>query len=127
MKKFLLSFLPLIILSSGCQVISNQKVIRLGHGLASSHTVHIAMVYFGEELERISNGKLKLKIYPSEQLGSERQCIELLQIGSLDMTKVNAAVLENFSPSMKVFGIPYVFRDKEHVFNVLAVLLFDSF
>ncbi len=119
MKKFLLSFLPLIILSSGCQVISNQKVIRLGHGLASSHTVHIAMVYFGEELERISNGKLKLKIYPSEQLGSERQCIELLQIGSLDMTKVNAAVLENFSPSMKVFGIPYVFRDKEHVFNVL--------
>ena len=66
-----------------------------------------------------SKGKLKLQIYPNQQLGSERQCLELLQIGSLDMTKVSAAVMENFSPDMKVFGLPFLFRDRAHTFSVL--------
>lgn len=66
-----------------------------------------------------SGGKLKLEIYPSQQLGTERQCLELLQIGSLDMTKVSVGVLENFAPKMKVLGLPYLFRDREHSFAVL--------
>jgi len=45
--------------------------------------------------------------------------LELLQIGSLDVTKVSTGVLENFSPNMKVFGLPYLFRDKAHSFKVL--------
>ena len=64
------------------------------------------------------NGKLKIEIYPNSQLGSERQCLELLQIGSLGMTKVSAAVMENFSPDLKVFGYPYLFRDNEHRFKI---------
>ena len=73
----------------------------------------------GEELAKKSGGSLKLNIYPNQQLGSERQCLELLQIGSLGMTKVSAAVMENFSPQMKVFGLPYLFKDKEQTFRVL--------
>ncbi|MCB0437094.1 MAG: DctP family TRAP transporter solute-binding subunit, partial [Mangrovimonas sp.] len=59
------------------------------------------------------------KIYPNQQLGSERENLELLQIGSLDMTKVSVGVMENFAPKMKVFGLPFLFRDKQHAFNVL--------
>ena len=73
----------------------------------------------GEELYRLSSGTMNLKIYPNQQLGSERECLELLQIGSLDVTKVSTGVLENFSPNMKVFGLPYLFRDKAHSFKVL--------
>ena len=62
---------------------------------------------------------MEIKIYPNQQLGSERECLELLQIGSLDITKVSTGVLENFSPNMKVFGLPYLFRDKAHTFSVL--------
>ena len=62
-----------------------------------------------------------MNIYPSGQLGGERECLELLQIGSLDITKVSAAVLENFIPEYKVFSVPYMFRDKAHTFSV-----FDS-
>ena len=102
-----------------CDQLKSGKVIRLGHGLSTGHSVHQGMVYFGEQLEKISEGKFKVQIYPSQQLGTERQCLELLQIGSLDMTKVSAGVLENFSPSIKVFGIPYMFNDKEHTFRVL--------
>src|SRR5690606_1444948 len=61
----------------------------------------------------------KIDVYPNQQLGSERQCLELLQIGSLGMTKVSAAVMENFSPNMKVFGLPYLFKNRAQTFRVL--------
>lgn len=114
---FLLIFSLLSTVS--CNEIDSTKVLRLGHGLSTGHSVHQGMVFFGEKLEEISGGRFKVQIYPSSQLGNERQLIELLQIGSLDMTKTSAAVLENFSPNIKVFGIPYLFRNKEHVFQVL--------
>ncbi|GAA4294118.1 TRAP transporter substrate-binding protein [Aestuariibaculum suncheonense] len=77
------------------------------------------MVEMGKDLEKRSGGKMKLEIYPSQQLGTERENLELLQIGSLDMTKVSVGVMENFAPKMKVFGIPFLFRDREHAFHVL--------
>ena len=103
----------------GCKEGNKTKTLRLGHGLDVSHSVHKAMVKMGEDLNELSSGKLKLEIYPSQQLGTERQCLELLQIGSLDMTKVSVGVLENFAPKMKVLGLPFLFRDREHSFKVL--------
>ena len=105
----------------GCKSSDDSKTLRLAHGLDTQHPVHKAMVILGEKLEEKSGGKLKVNIYPSAQLGGERECLELLQIGSLDITKVSAAVLENFIPEYKVFSVPYMFRDKTHMFHV-----FDS-
>jgi len=102
-----------------CGQMSKQKTIKLAHGLDINHSVHLAMVEMGKELERLSSGTISLEIYPNQQLGTERECIELLQIGSLDMTKVSVGVLENFAPKMRVFGIPYLFYDREHAFQVL--------
>ncbi|WP_282080418.1 TRAP transporter substrate-binding protein [Aquimarina algiphila] len=102
-----------------CSKISDVKTIRLAHGLNMDHPVHKAMVFMDEELKKKSKGALRVEIYPNQQLGSERQCLELLQIGSLGMTKVSAAVMENFSPDMKVFGLPFLFRDREHTFKTL--------
>lgn len=104
---------------NSCEPLQPYKTIKLGHGLDVSHPVHKAMLLMGEELGKNSEGKLKLEIYPNQQLGSERQCLELLQIGSLDMTKVSAAVMENFSPNMKVLGLPFLFKNRAHSFNVL--------
>jgi len=114
-----LSILMLFIFISSCSNNSNIKTIKLAHGLDINHPVHKAMVLMGEELEKNSKGRLALEIYPSSQLGSERQCLELLQIGSLEMTKVSAAVMENFAPDMKVFGLPFLFKNKAHRFKIL--------
>lgn len=67
----------------------------------------------------LSSGKMQIEIYPSEQLGSEQQCVELLQIGSLAITKVSAAVMESFTDDYKVLGLPYIFRDSSHAVKVL--------
>lgn len=114
-----LLLLLISVLVISCAKTDDTKTIRLGHGLDVSHSVHKAMVKMGEDLAQLSDGKLKLEIYPSQQLGTERQCLELLQIGSLDMTKVSVGVLENFAPKMKVLGLPFLFRDREHSFTVL--------
>ena len=60
-----------------------------------------------------------VKIFPDGQLGTEREVLELLQIGSVAMTKVSAAVMANFAPEYEVLGVPYLFRDKGHLFQVL--------
>ncbi|KAB5485744.1 TRAP transporter substrate-binding protein [Flagellimonas hadalis] len=109
----------LLIMISACDTASGTRVIKLAHGLDVNHSVHKAMLKMSEDLEKLSGGKMKIKIYPNQQLGSERESLELLQIGSLDMTKVSVGVLENFAPDMKVFGIPFLFRDKQHSFSVL--------
>jgi hypothetical protein len=61
---------------------------------------------------------LGVDLYPSEQLGSERECLELLQIGSLGMTKVSAAVLENFAPSSRAGFRGSSVADSESIFTV---------
>ncbi len=112
-------FLLIIIGFSGCGNLEKTRTIKLAHGLDVKHSVHLALVEMGVDLEKLSGGKLQLEIYPSQQLGTERQCLELLQIGSLDMTKVSVGVLENFAPKMKVLGLPFLFRDRQHSFKVL--------
>ena len=113
-----LGWLALVLLT-GCQALSGPKTLKLGHGLNVDHPVHRGMVYMAERLAEKSGGQLQMEIYPSSQLGGERQCLELLQIGSLAMTKVSASVMENFSPKVQVVGLPYLFRDREHVYQTL--------
>lgn len=112
------TILPLLVLS-GCGEVSSVKKIKLSHGLDPTHPVHKAMIYMGKVLKERSEGKMELEIYPSGQLGSEQQSVELLQIGSLAITKVSVGTLEAFSKNYQVLALPYIFRSKEHSFNVL--------
>jgi len=96
------------------------KVLKLAHVLDPSHPVSKGMERLAETLQDVSDGLMRMDIYPSGQLGSsEREYIESLQIGSLDLTKVSSAVLENFVPSVAVFSLPYVFKSDQHRWNVL--------
>jgi tripartite ATP-independent transporter DctP family solute receptor len=103
----------------GCGGGRETAVIKLAHGLDVTHPVHRAMVRMAEIVAEDSGGSVRIDIYPSEQLGSERECVELLQIGSIGMTKVSASVAESFIPSFKVLSLPYLFRDRDHLFAVL--------
>jgi tripartite ATP-independent transporter DctP family solute receptor len=93
--------------------------LYLAHNLSQTHPVHRGILEFQKVLQAKSNGTLKVKIFPDGQLGSEREVLELLQIGSVAATKVSAATLSNFVPEYHLLGIPYLFRDKQHLFDVL--------
>jgi len=111
---------PLLLLAlAGCHGQEETRVLKLAHGLDVSHPVHLAMVHLADRVTELSGGRMRVDIHPSGQLGEERELIEMLQIGSIAMTKVSASPLESFVPEMTVFSIPYLFRDQEHLWRVL--------
>lgn len=116
---FLLLICLFPVIHSGCKADRKVEVIKLGHGLDPAHPVHLAMEYLADRVREKSKGRMRIDVYPSEQLGSERECLELLQIGSLAMTKVSCSVIEGFVPEMGVLSLPYLFRNEEHRFRVL--------
>jgi len=118
-RRIVFVFLALVLALGGCQLDTGVKIIKMGHAQVVSHPVHQAMVFLGKRLEEKSGGKIKVKVYPNQQLGTERELLELLQIGSVGMTKVSAASLEAFSPEISVLGLPYLFRDDSHITQVL--------
>jgi len=94
-------------------------VLKLAHGLDESHPVHKGMEFMKKRLEELAGGKATLDIYSGGVLGSEVDCLEQVQKGELAMTKVSTAALEAFLPEMKVFSVPFAFRDADHFWNTL--------
>ncbi|MHA7943648.1 TRAP transporter substrate-binding protein [Formosa sp. 3Alg 14/1] len=116
--KLLICMLGVICLQS-CRQESEVKTFFISHNAQQSHPVHQGIVKLQEVLEEKSKRKLVVKIFPDAQLGSEREVLELLQIGSVAIAKVSAATLSNFVPEYNVLAVPFIFRDKAHKFNVL--------
>jgi tripartite ATP-independent transporter DctP family solute receptor len=98
---------------------ANKTVLKLGHVLPPSHAVHIAMEFMGKRAAELSGGTVEIQVFGGGQLGTETDSIEQVQRGALAMVKTSAGALEGFVPDMAVFGMPYLFRDDEHYWNVL--------
>ena len=73
----------------------------------------------GKALKAASKDKMGIKVYPSGTLGAERDAIEQLKIGGLDMMRINAAVLNNIVPETIAVSMPFVFRSTQHMRQVL--------
>jgi tripartite ATP-independent transporter DctP family solute receptor len=116
--KIQILFLFLALMLNACDDGDHTTVLKLAHGLDPSHSVHQGMEYMAEKVYEKSDGHMRIDIYPSGQLGSERENVEMLQIGSLAITKVSAAIMESFAPSYRVFGLPYIFTSREHAQKV---------
>lgn len=95
------------------------KTLVLGHAMHVTHPVAVAMQFMADRLAELSDGRLTVKIYPASQLGGERELLELVQFGAIGLTKVSGAALENIVPPIRVFSLPYLFRDDEHLDRVL--------
>ncbi len=94
-------------------------VLTLAHGLSETHTVHIAMVEFAEKVEKDTDGRIKIQIFPNGQLGSENENMEQLMAGVISMTKVSAPGLATYNESYHTFGLPYIFDDTEDFYHVM--------
>lgn len=93
-------------------------ILKLSHNHPRSHVVHQAMASMAKEVSLLTDGEVRIRIYPDAQLGTQRESMELMQNGALDMVKSNAAELEAFAPAYAAFNLPYIFRDKSHFYSV---------
>ena len=94
-------------------------IIKAGHGTQTAHPTHIALVKLAEIVEAKSNGDLKIEIYPDRQLGEEREMVEGLQLGTVDMAVVSTGPLVAFVPALGAVDLPFLFKNSEHAYKVL--------
>ncbi|HAW1140970.1 TPA: TRAP transporter substrate-binding protein, partial [Escherichia coli] len=93
--------------------------LKLSHNQDKSHPVHKAMEFFAKKSKEYSNGDITIRIYPNGTLGTQRETMELIRSGAIPLVKTNAAEMEAFENSYKLFSLPYLFRDRDHYYQVM--------
>lgn len=97
----------------------NPMVLTLAHSLSETHTVHIAMQEFADNVEERTGGRIQVKIFPNGQLGSENEAMEQLMAGVISMTKVASPGLATYNESYHAFGLPFIFDDTQDFYHVM--------
>jgi tripartite ATP-independent transporter DctP family solute receptor len=95
-----------------------EYIFKVGHVQPADHPYHTGLVYMNKILQERTGGRVSLDIYPSSQLGAERELVESTQMGTIDMGLVTSP-LANFDNSWYLFDIPGIFYTKEHAYEFL--------
>lgn len=93
--------------------------IRFGHDDSDTSTYHYGLLKFKELVEERSGGRVGVEVFPSGQLGSSRDMIEGLQMGTLECAFAVTAVMTNFVPEFNILDAPFVFTDYKHAYRVV--------
>lgn len=100
--------------------------IKIAHVTAEGSHFDFAAKRFAELIAQKTSGAIKAVVYPNGQLGDERTVLEALQLGAVEMTIIGHDPLAQFTPIVTAISLPYVFRDREHAYKVLAGPLGDE-
>jgi tripartite ATP-independent transporter DctP family solute receptor len=116
-----------VILSAGLAfTASAETVIKIGHGAAESFHMHRALLHFEELVEAGSNGEIDVQIFPSSQMGPDREMIEGVQTGVLEMAIPPSSFFAGWDPAFAVIELPYMYASKDIAFDVLEGEAGDS-
>ena len=100
-------------------VVAADIVLKAGHSQNAGEPMDRALHMMREHVEAATGGKVTIEIFPNMQLGGEVEMIKQVLTGSLDITSPSNAPLTNFVPALKIFDMPFLFRDEAHMIAVL--------
>ena len=112
MKKQLIGSVFALILGAG--LAQAQTVLNLGFIGGPAAPESIGLGQFAEEIEERTEGRYKIQLHGAGALGGDRDVVEGVQFGTVDMTISSTAVVANFAPEFAVFDVPFLFRDFNH-------------
>ena len=92
--------------------------IRIGHIFPTNHFEHEALLKLGENLSQRSGNEVEVKIFPANQLGSEREQTEQVDAGALECHGSGGAI-QNYAPGLGAWSLPFMFRGPEHYDKVM--------
>jgi TRAP-type C4-dicarboxylate transport system substrate-binding protein len=78
-----------------------------------------AVVRMGAKLEKATNGRLAIQMFPAMQLGGEKEMIEQAQVGALQIARISVGPMGPIVDELNVFNLPFVFRDEAHMRKVI--------
>jgi tripartite ATP-independent transporter DctP family solute receptor len=108
-------FIALIVAPAGY----SKTILKLGTSTQPSHIYNQAADFFAKIVADKTGGEIEVQVFPAAQLGSERDMVEGLQLGSLEMTLTSTGPMGGFVPQVKLFNLPFLFKDRESCYRVL--------
>lgn len=94
-------------------------VLRVGNTTAPDSHYNKGLEFFKEKLAEYSNGQIELQIFHSSQLGNERDLVEGVGMGTVEMALVSTGPLPNYAPDFMVFDLPFIITDREKAYQVM--------
>ncbi|MBS0371905.1 MAG: DctP family TRAP transporter solute-binding subunit [Proteobacteria bacterium] len=98
---------------------SDVRELRLGLNIAAGSALHAAALRFAEQVGEQSKGKLKVTVFPDQQLGSDDQMLEMARSGKLDLVLTPTAKLSSAIPAMQYADLPFYFTSREELYAML--------
>lgn len=105
----------------------NELVLRLGHQTPEGTNYHRVSLKFKKLVEEKTNGDVRIDIYPFRQLGADRELLEAMQFGTLDLGMIASPPVSSFTPEAGVLDLPYLFEDWNHVNRFLDSDIADEY
>jgi tripartite ATP-independent transporter DctP family solute receptor len=96
-----------------------QSTMRINIAIAQNSHQGVAIDTFAKEVEKRTGGRYKIQTFYNASLGSERESIEAVQLGTQELTFTSTGPVPNFVPEARILDIPFLFRDKAHARAVL--------
>jgi tripartite ATP-independent transporter DctP family solute receptor len=96
-----------------------QETLKMNISIAQNSHYGVAIDTFAREVEKRTNGRYKVQNFYSGALGAERESIEAIQLGTLDLTMTSTGPVPNFVPEVAILDIPFLFRDYNHARSTL--------
>jgi tripartite ATP-independent transporter DctP family solute receptor len=119
MRRPLLSCVIAAILAFALPAAAQTINLKAAHSAALDEPYHVGMTDFAKRVSEATGGKVKIAIFANNQLGNERELIEGLPLGLVDLAAPANAVLTNFIPDLVTLDLPFLFRDQAHLETVL--------
>ena len=91
-----------------------QEAMKMNISIAQNSHYGVAIDAFAKEVEKRTNGRYKIQNFYAGALGAERESIEGVQLGTLDLTMTSTGPVPNFVPEVAILDIPFLFRDYPH-------------
>jgi tripartite ATP-independent transporter DctP family solute receptor len=105
---------------AGAPAIAQQKmVLKASDVHPAGYPTVVAVENLGKKLDAATNGRISVQMYPSMQLGGEKEAIEQAQIGAVAFARVSVGALGPVIDDLNVFNLPYVFRNTTHMQHVI--------
>lgn len=98
---------------------AQEFVLKYATSLGEDSAYYKGAVALAEEAAKLSNGRLKIEIYANAQLGNDRDMIEGMQLGSIDLASPSTGAMGAVVPAATVLDLPYIFDDYDHAYRVL--------
>jgi tripartite ATP-independent transporter DctP family solute receptor len=98
---------------------TDKIILKAGHSANADEPYHLGLVEMARVAKEKSDGRVEIEIYPAMQLGSEKAMIEGLLLGTIDIVVTANGSATNFVPQLGVLDLPFLFRDREHMYAVM--------